>query len=74
VGQAVRSAEARAVQLGGLDEAELGALHPAFREPEVKAALDPAQAVERRKLLGGPARERVLEAIDEARRFWALSD
>ncbi len=40
--------------------------HPAFT-PEVFAALDPETAVERRDLPGGPARQRVLEALREAR-------
>jgi len=34
------------------------------------AALDPRKSVERRQLFGGPAKERVLEAIDDAQRRW----
>ncbi|MGC4090487.1 MAG: hypothetical protein QM756_21955 [Polyangiaceae bacterium] len=39
--------------------------------PELQSALDPAAAVERRSLLGGPARARVLDAASHAEREWS---
>ena len=36
-----------------------------------REALDPRVAVERRALPGGPAKSRVLEAIEDARSHWA---
>jgi argininosuccinate lyase len=74
VGQAVRCAEERGVQLGELDETTLEGLHPTLKDPEVGAALDPHQAVERRKLIGGPARVRVLETVESAQLYWASLD
>jgi hypothetical protein len=50
----------------------LAAAHPALGSPDVRSALDPALAVERRKLLGGPARATVERAVGEARGRWAL--
>ena len=70
VGGLVREAEQRGVQLGGLPKDVLAAAHPTLGSGDVSAALDPAQAVERRKVLGGPSRERVKEAIDDARKRW----
>jgi argininosuccinate lyase len=70
VGSLVREAESKQVELSFLPEAVLLAAHPALAGPELASVLDPAQAVERRSLLGGPARVRVLEAIDEAERTW----
>jgi hypothetical protein len=49
----------------------LAKTHAALVRPEARAALDPAAAVERRNLVGGPARARVLEAVVDARRRWA---
>jgi argininosuccinate lyase len=68
VGALVDEAEARGVQLGELPKDVLVAAHPSLGLPAVGAALDPAQAVERRTVVGGPARVRVEEAIQEARR------
>lgn len=70
VGGLVREAEQRGVQLGGLPAAVLAAAHPALVGEELARALDPAAAVERRNLVGGPARVRVVEAIAEARERW----
>lgn len=70
VGGLVRDAEARGVQLGELPRDDLARAHPALGKPEVLPFLDPRAAVERRKVIGGPARERVLESIEDARRRW----
>ncbi len=70
VGGLVREAEARGVQLGGLPPDVLAAAHPSLVGEELAAALDPAAAVERRNLVGGPARVRVVEAIADARERW----
>jgi len=71
VGALVREAELRSVQLGELPQDVLGAHHPSLAEPAVQSALDPRQAVERRALVGGPAKSRVQAAILEARVRWA---
>src|SRR5690606_25983669 len=71
VGQLVRVAEERGVQLGELPEETLKPLHPVLVSQQAKAALDPRQAVERRSLIGGPARARVEAAIVEARQRWS---
>lgn len=70
VGALVREAEERSVQLGQLPSDVLAREHPALTAPGAHAALDPRQAVERRQLVGGPARARVQEAIASARRRW----
>jgi argininosuccinate lyase len=70
VGGLVREAETRGVELSVLPQEVLAAAHPALGSPEVRKALDPALAVERRRLVGGPARETVSRAIAEARAAW----
>ncbi len=70
VGGLVREAEARQVQLDGLDEQLLRQAHPSLGKPEARQALDPRAAVERRKVIGGPAKERVLDEIERARAFF----
>ncbi len=70
VGGLVREAEVRNVQLGELSADVLAAAHPALQGEQVKGALDPEAAVERRGLVGGPAKKRVLAAIEDARRRW----
>jgi argininosuccinate lyase len=72
VGGLVTEAEKRGVQLVSLDPATLAAAHPALARPEAKGALDPEAAVERRRLLGGPARAQVQTAIADARERWAV--
>jgi argininosuccinate lyase len=62
-GRLVRLATERGVELGALPLAELRAVHPAFAD-DVAAWLDPARAVDRRDLAGGPARRRVVAEID----------
>ena len=74
VGALVREAEQRKLQLKDLPSDVLSAQHPALMEPGATLALDPRQAVERRALIGGPARARVEEAIREARRRWESPD
>jgi argininosuccinate lyase len=71
VGGLVREAEQRGVQLGELPKDVLVAAHSALAASDVAEALDPRAAVERRTVLGGPARVRVLEAIAVAERAWA---
>jgi argininosuccinate lyase len=71
VGGLVREAEARGVELSALPSDVLSAAHPALGSPEVLRVLDPALAVERRSLVGGPAKEAVTRAIVEARAAWS---
>jgi argininosuccinate lyase len=70
VGALVREAEARGVQLSGLPPDVLAASAPGLTAAELAEILDPVRAVERRTLIGGPARERVVAAIAEARTRW----
>ena len=74
VGSLVREAEARKVQLGELGPERLRAAHPALDSAAVGSVLDPAAAVERRAVAGGPARRCVVEAIAAARQRWASRD
>jgi len=74
VGSLVAAAEQRRVTLGELPREVLAAAHPSLAAAEVLGALDPTAAVERRTVLGGPARVRVLEAIADARRRWGIED
>ncbi|HEU4731953.1 MAG TPA: argininosuccinate lyase [Kofleriaceae bacterium] len=62
-GHLVRIASERHVELAALPLDELRAVHPAFAA-DVLDWLDPARAVDRRDLIGGPARGRVLAEID----------
>jgi argininosuccinate lyase len=71
VGGLVREAETRGVQIGELDDSVLAQAHPSLGRPEAREALDPRAAVERRRLIGGPARECVLSEIAAARSRWA---
>jgi argininosuccinate lyase len=71
VGSLVRLAEARGVELSALDEPSLAEVHPKLLEVDRESVLDPRRAVERRSLLGGPAKERVVLEITSARVFWA---
>lgn len=70
VGALVRMAETKGVQLSALTLDDLCSVHPDFASLDVSAALDPARAVERRQLEGGPAKARVIAAIEQARRDW----
>lgn len=71
VGGLVAEAERRGVQLGSLPLSVLEAAHASLGDPEARKALDPELAVERRKLVGGPARDTVVAAIKDARRRWS---
>ncbi|HEY5951028.1 MAG TPA: argininosuccinate lyase [Kofleriaceae bacterium] len=66
-GHLVRVASERGVELAGLDLATLRAAHAAF-DTDVASWLDPARAVDRRDVVGGPARNRVLAEIDRIER------
>jgi argininosuccinate lyase len=71
VGALVRRAEELGVQIDELPRAELRAVHPELTDERIAAVFNAEAAVERRQLLGGPAKARVLEAISEARTRWA---
>jgi argininosuccinate lyase len=71
VGALVREAEERGVQLGQLPPEVLKAAHASLTGEALSSALDPAAAVERRSLIGGPAKATVIRAIGQARRSWA---
>ncbi|HEY4104733.1 MAG TPA: argininosuccinate lyase [Polyangiaceae bacterium] len=73
VGALVREAETRNVQIGELPETVLVAAHPSLTGPQLALALDPAAAVERRSLIGGPAKATVNAAIAGARSRWPTS-
>jgi argininosuccinate lyase len=74
VGALVREAEERGLQIGELPTDVLVAAHPSLTGPELALALDPEAAVERRSLVGGPAKARVQNAIVEARSRWPAQD
>ena len=71
VGGLVREAQQRGCSIRDLPQEILVAAHPELTSAAATAALDPKRSVERRQLLGGPARTRVLEAILDASRRWA---
>jgi argininosuccinate lyase len=66
-GHLVRVASERGVELVALDLDTLKAAHPSF-DSDVASWLDPARAVDRRDVIGGPARPRVLAEIDRIER------
>ena len=70
VGALVRQADERGVSLGELPRETLGDAHAALAEKDLASVLDPARAVERRAVVGGPAKARVVEAIADARERW----
>ncbi|HEY2410106.1 MAG TPA: argininosuccinate lyase [Polyangiaceae bacterium] len=72
VGGLVREAESRGVELGKLPPALLAAAHASLQGPELASALDPVAAIERRSLLGGPAKATVSAAIADARGRWRV--
>jgi argininosuccinate lyase len=71
VGALVREAEKRGVELHALPPELFERAHPTLARPERAQALDPALAVERRRILGGPARSTVEAAIAEAKSRWS---
>ena len=70
VGGLVRDAEKLGITMLELPQEVLEAAHPMLNTAAAKDALDPRKSVERRQLFGGPAKSRVLEAIDDATRRW----
>jgi argininosuccinate lyase len=70
VGALVRRAEQDHCLLRDLPLEVLQNTHPALSSQAALLALDPTQSVENRRLLGGPAKVRVLEAISDARGRW----
>jgi argininosuccinate lyase len=62
-GALVRKAIDRGVELAGLSLDDLRAEHPRF-DADVYEWLDPARAVDRRDVVGGPARGQILAEID----------
>ena len=73
VGGLVREAETRGVQLGELPPDVLVKAHATLVGAGLRAALDPAAAVERRSLVGGPAKATVEKAIVSARQRWSAA-
>lgn len=67
VGKLVRRCVAEGKRLDELSAVDLSAHDPRL-EADALPWLDPEQAVERRNLIGGPARARVIEALAQARR------
>jgi argininosuccinate lyase len=74
VGKLVRRAEELGLQLDKLPRDELAAIHPGMTPERIGEVFSVEAAVERRNLLGGPARQRVLDAVAEARTRWAAGD
>lgn len=70
VGGLVREAELSGVQLSELSDEVLIAAHESLGQPGARTSLEPEAAVERRKLVGGPAKQRVVLEISEARARW----
>lgn len=74
VGSLVREAEQQKCSLLDLSRDVLEKAHPSLGLPQARDALNPARSVENRRLFGGPAKERVLEAIRDARQRWEHAD
>ena len=70
-GHLVRVASQRGVELAGLDLPTLQAAHASF-DADISEWLDPARAVDRRDLTGGPAKARVLDEIERIERELGL--
>ena len=70
VGSLVRQAEQHGCQLRELPLDVLEKAHPMLITPGALSALEPQKSVENRKIFGGPARTRVLEAIADAEKRW----
>ena len=71
VGGLVREAQQRDCTIQDLPREILTAAHAELASEAATDALDPRKSVERRQLLGGPARARVVEAIKDARDRWS---
>lgn len=72
VGEVVQLAEARGVDLDGLDPEELAAAHPAL-DPSVAELLDPLAAVDRRDGVNGTATTSVRAQLQRARQAAAVN-
>ena len=70
VGRLVRRAEELGIQLDELPMEEVCAVNAGLTPERVREVLSLEAAVERRRLLGGPARSRVEEAIQDAQARW----
>jgi argininosuccinate lyase len=66
-GHLVRTASDRGVDLAALSLDDLRAAHPAF-DADVRDWLDPARALDRRDVVGGPARAQVIAEIERIER------
>ncbi len=66
VGEVVRLAESRGVDLDGLDPAELAAIHPAL-DAEVAARFDAQQAIDRRDGVNATGTDAVRAQLERAR-------
>ena len=66
VGEVVRLAESRGVDLDGLDPEALAAIHPAL-DARVAARFDPQQAIDRRDGVNGTATTSVVAQLERAR-------
>ena len=70
VGRLVRAAEETGVDVAGLPAEVLRDAHASLGSEAARGVFDPEAAVERRAVVGGPARARVMEAIFDARQRW----
>ncbi len=66
-GHLVRLATERGVELAALDLATLRTAHASF-DSDVASWLDPVRAIDRRDVMGGPARNRVLAELERIER------
>lgn len=73
VGGLVREAEKLRCEIRDLPCELLDAVHPALSAPDAMDVLDPTKSVERQRIFGGPAKDRVLESIADARARWSGS-
>jgi argininosuccinate lyase len=72
VGEVVKLAEERGVDLDGLDPEELASIHPAL-DAEVAARFDPQQAIDRRDGVNGTATASVRAQLERARQAAAAN-
>lgn len=73
VGDLVKTAESKGVQLHQLDAATLQHASALLKDVAAEGVFDPALAVERRNLFGGPARGQVERQIADAEARWTAS-
>jgi argininosuccinate lyase len=72
-GHLVRTASDRGVDLAALALDDLRVAHPAF-DADVREWLDPARALDRRDVVGGPARAQVIAEIERIEREIEAAD